>query len=742
MPTERLEQIIEKRNALESLAIKHKEILHDAFLNKCGDLKDEQYLRKEYEQQIDANRDLQIGIIGRVKAGKSSLLNALLFGGSTILPKAATPMTAALTVLSYSDKLKVTVRFFEPGDFTKLKEKSDAYENKLRKLENELFEKARKEAEAKAGRIANAIFDETKARDRAAREAKRVLSKDIGLSGAFDQYQKIKASPISQNEVAGQIKELYPSSVEEISTKLADYVGSEGKYMPFTQSVEIAYPNDKLKGIRIVDTPGFNDPVPSREERAYQLLKMSDVVLILSQAGRFLDANDKAVLDKITVKDGLRELFIIASQVDTQLLGDEYSDMPLEDVYSDIVSRLSQQARSVLTTCNESGAFDQLIHDDGSRVILTSGDCESMYLTFANKNSWDENKKTIWENLCESFRDYFSDKDEATSKASLKRLSNIDVVESKIETVKQKKNEILAESSNKICTSWENAAEDLKQGMKDAAEQQIKRINECNINSLQNEKNSIESFCLKVEAGISNAVINAVDDWRSETTKEMMSFVNDLQADAKNDAKNARTEFTRHHSYSTGFWIFKSYHEYTTQHTRVNPVQLRAAVEDYTGKVNNNLKNEILYELSQLKRKISSKVAIVWATKAAEQNMDEDAVAVKINAIIESLNIPDFKLPEDTLPKELRESGAKEDEAGDHLLAVCRSYLNELANKMSSQLIDEIARYANAIKKADLASKLLEKYRKDLDNLIHDIQNKEQSISLYKKVIEELEAIA
>ena len=78
----------------------------------------------------------------------------------------------------------------------------------------------------------------------------------------------------------------------------------------------------------------------------------------------------------------------------------------------------------------------------------------------------------------------------------------------------------------------------------------------------------------------------------------------------------------------------------------------------------------------------------------------------------------------------------------DHLLAVCRSYLNELANKMSSQLIDEIARYANAIKKADLASKLLEKYRKDLDNLIHDIQNKEQSISLYKKVIEELEAIA
>ena len=741
MSIERLDKIIAKRNALETLANKHKDVLNDAFLNKSGELKQESFLREEYERQINANRDLQIGIVGRVKAGKSSLLNALLFGGSTILPKAATPMTAALTILSYSDKLKVTVRFFEQGDIIKLKEKSDAYENKFRKLEAELFEKARKTAEAKAGGLANVIFDEAKARERATREAKSVLREDIGLSGAFDQYQKIKASPISQNEVAGREKDLYPGSIEEISTMLADYVGSEGKYMPFTQSVEIAYPNEKLKGLRIVDTPGFNDPVPSREERAYQLLKVSDVVLILSQAGRFLDASDKDVLEKVTVKDGLRELFVVASQVDYQLLGDEYSDMSLEDVCSDIASRLSRQARSVLMTCNESGAFDQLIHDDGGRVILTSGDCESMFLTFANKSSWDEDKKTIWKNLCENFRDYFSDKDEATSKASLKRLGNIDVIESKIEIVKQKKYEILADSANKICTSWENAAEDLKQGMENAVKQQIGRIKIGNIDSLQNEKNSIETFCMKVEAGISNAVTNAVDDWRSETTKEMMSFVSNLQADAKSETKNARTEFTRHHSYTTG-WIFKDYHEYTTQHTRVNPVQLRAAVEDYTGKVNNNLKNEILYELAQLKRKISSKVAIVWATKAAEQNMDEDAVAVKINAIIESLNIPDFKLPEDALPKELRESGAKEDAAGDHLLAVCRSYLNGLANNMSSLLIDEIARYTNAIKKADLASKFLEKYRKDLDKLIHDIQNKEQSVSLYEKIIKELEAIA
>ena len=68
---------------------------------------------KEYLKVLeDENRLLQIGIIGRVKAGKSSLINALLFDGKDILPKAATPMTAALTELSYGEALSAEVEFY------------------------------------------------------------------------------------------------------------------------------------------------------------------------------------------------------------------------------------------------------------------------------------------------------------------------------------------------------------------------------------------------------------------------------------------------------------------------------------------------------------------------------------------------------------------------------------------------------------------------------------------------------
>ena len=78
-------------------------------------------LQKAIERIKDDKRTLQLGVIGRVKAGKSSLLNALVFGGNDILPKAATPMTAALTVLQYGTETKADVEFFTEKDIEDIK---------------------------------------------------------------------------------------------------------------------------------------------------------------------------------------------------------------------------------------------------------------------------------------------------------------------------------------------------------------------------------------------------------------------------------------------------------------------------------------------------------------------------------------------------------------------------------------------------------------------------------------------
>ena len=60
---------------------------------------------------------LSIGIMGQVKAGKSSFLNALLFEGSEVLPVAATPKTANLTRISYGEAPLLTVDFYSPQEW-------------------------------------------------------------------------------------------------------------------------------------------------------------------------------------------------------------------------------------------------------------------------------------------------------------------------------------------------------------------------------------------------------------------------------------------------------------------------------------------------------------------------------------------------------------------------------------------------------------------------------------------------
>ncbi len=98
-------------------------------------------LEKTLKELQDTNRNLKVGIIGRVKAGKSSLLNALIFEGVEVLPKAATPMTASLTVLKYINTLSAEVEFYSPKDIAELENEHERYVREFNKIVDEEVKK-------------------------------------------------------------------------------------------------------------------------------------------------------------------------------------------------------------------------------------------------------------------------------------------------------------------------------------------------------------------------------------------------------------------------------------------------------------------------------------------------------------------------------------------------------------------------------------------------------------------------
>ncbi|GAA7444676.1 hypothetical protein BD0143_14670 [Helicobacter pylori] len=87
--------------------------------------------------------------------------------------------------------------------------------------------------------------------------------------------------------------------------------------MPSTKAVEISLNNPNLKNLEIIDTPGVNDPIVSREECTKALLKDCHVVFIISPSNQFLTDSDMSLFDRVSNKEGLQEIYFVASQADS-----------------------------------------------------------------------------------------------------------------------------------------------------------------------------------------------------------------------------------------------------------------------------------------------------------------------------------------------------------------------------------------------------------------------------------------
>lgn len=67
---------------------------------------------------------LQIGVVGKMKTGKSALINSIIFGND-VLPSSPEPVTVTLTKISYGDKNVSTVEFLSLQDIESIKESAN-----------------------------------------------------------------------------------------------------------------------------------------------------------------------------------------------------------------------------------------------------------------------------------------------------------------------------------------------------------------------------------------------------------------------------------------------------------------------------------------------------------------------------------------------------------------------------------------------------------------------------------------
>lgn len=245
---------------------------------------------------------LSIGVMGQIKAGKSSFLNQLLFGGQPLLPEAATPETANLTRIHHAEVPRFTAHFYAPESWAAL--------------------------EKLAG---------SEAQDLAARSARDLVQQ--ARRGHGDGI----ASLLAQGRV-----DLHAGDIADLVGRINDYVGAEGRFTPLVESSELALPLPGLAGIEIVDTPGMNDPVVSRTDKTRAYMAQCDVVFFLSPSGRLLDDSDQQLLAAQLPAQGVKRLVLVAAQFDAAILDDGFDRNSLCECETRLRQRLSDHARRSL----------------------------------------------------------------------------------------------------------------------------------------------------------------------------------------------------------------------------------------------------------------------------------------------------------------------------------------------------------------------------------------------------------
>ncbi len=749
------------------------------FISENAVIKAEE-LEKTLKELQDTNRDLKVGIIGRVKAGKSSLLNALIFEGVEVLPKAATSMTASLTILKYAKTLSAEVEFYSPKDIAELENEHERYVREFNKIVDEEVKK-QKEKQSLANRakegfkkISNKssgnksdkeapkerILSDEEINKMAERIAKRELEKDTKLVSSHDQYEKMKKSGLINTEKLDP--RIQANSLQELNQKLLQFVGADGKYMPYTKAVQISLNNPNLKDLEVIDTPGVNDPIASREERTKALLKDCDVVFIVSPSNQFLTDSDMSLFDRVSNKEGLQEIYFVASQADSAVLSMsevEKSGQHLPTALENAQKALSSQLNNIMEALiqknpNQREIFEKAIKNG---VILASGVCFSMYKDFNNQASWERNKKTeeyhnALQNLRDAYPDAFNSDDK--SKESLLFLSNMGAIEERLEKAAQEKEKLMLKNLKSKIESQANNLHSLIAQLLQDLEEEKKRIKNADISAIKEQIEAYQNLSGNIKMKFMEAyeefILHFINNIRVGLEETLTKAIQTARVSAKKEEEEERyTERVKQGgvrgSIKRNFlWFFDDDADYDRV-VRTRATIKAGAVLDYLTEMHERCESALNDSANSFKvvfrKELYAKVFKQLREIISDDLIDEVAFQKSVMAVLDRIEFKEFDYT-DKLPGEIRgkTGNLKGDEANVFIQSVemhVRNFKDETKNDVKGY----IQGLRGNLEKQNFASDTLKKLEENMQNLHNQVQSKEQSIAQLDAQIKALKGI-
>ncbi len=761
------QELIQK-NALVEKVIKEQGLQEKAgpFISENAVIKTEE-LEKTIEGMQAENRGLKVGIIGRVKAGKSSLLNALIFEGKDVLPKAATTETSSLTILKYAQNLSAEAQFYNEKDMEELKRDHERYEKKFKEIVSEEIKKLEEKqqgllnkAKGVMGGIGKAfskdheeapkqkILSPEEIREKAQKIAKKELDEDAKLSASHDQYERMKESGlINPKDLETRIQ---ADSLEELNQKLYQFVGKEGKFMPYTKAVQISLNNPNLKDLEIIDTPGVNDPIVSREARTKALLKECDVVFVIIPSGNFLTDSDMDLFDRVFNKEGIQEIYFVVSKIDTEIRNSNMalkSSHVLTTALSNVKEVLSSHLNKIMEGLiqkwlNQREIFEKVIKNG---FTLTSGVCYNLYKDFENQASWRKEKEE-YQNIFESLKSHYPNAFSShEARENLKRLSNIDAIRERLEEAAKEKENIISQRLQEYLKSQANNLSSLVANLLRELESEKNRIKDADLNKISEQLKEYEKLSDKIKINFKEEydtfVLNFIKDIKNRLNNALKKAAQTASDGIKEKEENPeRVE-------QDGFWggfkrlwggVFGKDWGYESG--------IKAgAVIDFLKEMNKDCEDALNDQIKSFKidfkKELYAKVLPVLREIINDDSLiDEVAFKKSVHAVTDKIEFKEFDHTD--IPSEIeRQTGfLKGDEAKQFIESV-ESYVRGFEDKTQTDVKNYCTYLEEKLGEQDFANGVLSKLKKDTQNLQNQVQNKAQSIAQLDAQIKALKEI-
>ena len=438
---------------------------------------------------INEGKILKIGVVGQVKAGKSSFLNSLMFNGEDVLPKASTPMTAGLTILEYGESNFFEVEYYDEKEWNEFVELDRQY------LKVEAEVRANKDFE---GAPDNFILKEVQKRTNYTQQSAHELV--------------VRCGGCARSKVGKGTESVPFTGVAGLQSRLNEYVGAEGQYTSVVKSLYIHLNDERLKDIRIVDTPGVNDPITSREARTHQFLHSCHGVFFLSSASRFFDSKDMSFMNTRIGNKGVGTVVLLASKYDSvlqdlglQLRGGQHEG-DLE--YADNMAQSNLRNRFELSRNNLENPNVNILFDTTSGI--------SFSIASKNPNDWDPVEANVVKQMKTFYPDAFMTQDEAND--TFLMLANMDEIKKSYldGTFINDKDSII---QHKMSEYFSEAQKDIKGVIEIASERmhvRLKELDSVELEDLHNQLKRQDELFEKLKSQFGTFISKFQNGFRSE----------------------------------------------------------------------------------------------------------------------------------------------------------------------------------------------------------------------------------